>query len=68
MTIVKARGSDEPDAAATERVVARATDFGRILLSCGVNANTIRLLMPLTASDATVEEGLKILEAVMERE
>lgn len=66
--VVKARGSDEPDAAATKRIVARATELGLILLSCGVNANTIRILTPLTASDATVEEGLKILEAAMERE
>ncbi len=66
--IVKTRGADEPDPAATKRVVARAAELGLILLSCGVNANTIRLLTPLTAADATVEEGLNLLEAAMERE
>jgi 4-aminobutyrate aminotransferase/(S)-3-amino-2-methylpropionate transaminase len=66
--IVKTRGADEPDAAATKRIVARATELGLILLSCGVNANTIRLLMPLTAEDAIVEEGLNLLEEAMERE
>ena len=35
---------------------------GLILLSCGVYANTIRILVPLTASDAIIEEGLGIIE------
>jgi 4-aminobutyrate aminotransferase/(S)-3-amino-2-methylpropionate transaminase len=59
--IVKERGSDAPDAEATKRVVQRACDLGLIILSCGVNANTIRVLTPLTASDSLVEEGLDLL-------
>ena len=64
--IVKERGSEEPDAAATKRVVAKATELGLILLSCGVNANTIRILTPLTAPDAVVDEGLERLEAALQ--
>ena len=64
--IVKERGSDQPDADATKRVVQRACELGLILLSCGVNANTIRILTPLTASDALVDEGLDILERALE--
>jgi 4-aminobutyrate aminotransferase/(S)-3-amino-2-methylpropionate transaminase len=60
--VVKERGSHEPDAEATRRVVARACDRGLVLLSCGVYANTIRILVPLTASDAIVREGLDLLE------
>jgi 4-aminobutyrate aminotransferase/(S)-3-amino-2-methylpropionate transaminase len=60
--IVKERGSDAPDAEATKRVVQRACDLGLIILSCGVNANTIRILTPLTAGDSLVEEGLDLLE------
>jgi 4-aminobutyrate aminotransferase/(S)-3-amino-2-methylpropionate transaminase len=60
--VVKERGSQEPDAEATRRVVARACDKGLVLLSCGVYANTIRILVPLTASDAIVREGLDLLE------
>lgn len=63
--IVKDRGSDEPDAAATKMVVQRAYQNGLILLSCGVNANSIRVLVPLTASDAIVDEGLGILEQAL---
>ncbi|RBP16155.1 4-aminobutyrate aminotransferase [Roseiarcus fermentans] len=64
--IVRQRGSDEPDAAATKHVVARATELGLILLSCGVNANTIRILTPLTAPDVIVDEGLDRLEAALQ--
>jgi len=64
--IVKERGTDEPDAEATKRVVARATSLGLILLSCGVNANTIRILTPLTAPDPIVDEGLDLLEAALQ--
>ncbi|MBM6595097.1 4-aminobutyrate--2-oxoglutarate transaminase [Microvirga pudoricolor] len=63
--IVKDRGGDEPDAAATRRVTQRAYENGLILLSCGTNANTIRILVPLTASDAIVDEGLEMLEQAL---
>ena len=60
--IVSERGSNDPDAPATKRVVRRAHEEGLILLSCGVNFNTIRVLVPLTCSDAMLDEGLGILE------
>ena len=43
-------------------VVAAAFQRGLILLSCGLYGNVIRLLPPLTISDAEVDEGLAILE------
>lgn len=60
--VLKQRGSDEPDAETTKRITRRAYENGLILLSCGTTASTIRILVPLTASDAIVEEGLAILE------
>jgi 4-aminobutyrate aminotransferase/(S)-3-amino-2-methylpropionate transaminase len=60
--ILKQRGSGEPDAEMTKRVTRLAYENGLILLSCGTAANTIRILVPLTASDAIVDEGLAILE------
>jgi 4-aminobutyrate aminotransferase/(S)-3-amino-2-methylpropionate transaminase len=51
-----------PDAALTKRVVAEAARRGLILLSCGTEANVIRILVPLTASDALLAEGLQILD------
>ena len=55
-------GSDHtPDPEATKALTARAAEWGLILLSCGVYANTIRVLVPITVEDAVFEEGLAIL-------
>jgi 4-aminobutyrate aminotransferase len=50
-----------PDAELTKRVIAEAARRGLILLACGIEGNVIRILVPLTASDALVDEGLTIL-------
>ena len=50
-----------PDANLTKNVVAEAARRGLVLLSCGTYGNVIRILVPLTASDALIEEGLAIL-------
>jgi 4-aminobutyrate aminotransferase/(S)-3-amino-2-methylpropionate transaminase len=63
--IVKARGAHEPDADTTKKVLAKARDLGLILLSCGVYGNAVRLLMPLTISDALLDEGLDIMEKAL---
>jgi len=63
--IVKSRGAEEPDADATKRVTAAALADGLVLLSCGVHANTIRILMPLTISDAILAEGMGKLERAL---
>lgn len=63
--IVKRRGTVEPDADATKRVVQAALAEGLVLLSCGVNGNTIRILNPLTISDALLDEGLAMLGRAM---
>lgn len=63
--IVKSRGSYEPDADATKKVTSFALDNGLILLSCGVYGNVVRILVPLTVSDAVLDEGLATLEAAL---
>ncbi|MGL4966390.1 MAG: 4-aminobutyrate--2-oxoglutarate transaminase [Inquilinus sp.] len=63
--IVKSRGAFDPDADATKRVTQKAYENGLVLLSCGVNANVVRILVPLTASDAIVDEGLDVLETAL---
>ena len=63
--IVTERGSLTPDAATTKAVTTKAQANGLILLSCGVYANTIRLLAPLTASDEILDEGLAKLEVAL---
>lgn len=63
--VLKERGTNEPDAEMTKRLTQRAYESGLILLSCGTTFNTIRILVPLTASDETVNDGLKILEQAL---
>jgi 4-aminobutyrate aminotransferase/(S)-3-amino-2-methylpropionate transaminase len=63
--IFAGRGTSEPDPVATKRVTTRALEEGLVLLSCGVFANTIRILVPLTVEDAVLEEGLAKLEAAL---
>lgn len=58
-------GDGVPDAAATKRVIQAAIADGLILLSCGIHGNSIRLLNPLTISDALLDEGLDKLEAAL---
>jgi 4-aminobutyrate aminotransferase/(S)-3-amino-2-methylpropionate transaminase len=63
--VVKTRGTDEPDAETTRQVLAKARMDGLILLSCGVFGNAIRLLVPLTAADALLDEGMDVLERAL---
>jgi 4-aminobutyrate aminotransferase/(S)-3-amino-2-methylpropionate transaminase len=61
--LVKDRNPHKPDADLTKALVARAAEKGLILLSCGLYSNVIRFLVPLTASDALIDEGLDVLQA-----
>ncbi len=63
--IVKERGTFAPDPDTTKRVTVRALDRGLVVLACGVYGNVIRILVPLTASDAIVDEGLDVLESAL---
>ncbi|SNS31206.1 4-aminobutyrate--2-oxoglutarate transaminase [Tropicimonas sediminicola] len=54
-----------PDAALTKAVVSGALERGLILLSCGMDGNAIRIMVPLTASDAIIDEGMAIFEAAL---
>lgn len=53
----------QADADMAKRVAAEAAARGLILLTCGTYGNVIRILVPLTASDALLDEGLAILAA-----
>ena len=63
MVAVEFARNGEPDADFTKCVQAQALQRGLILLSCGVNANVLRFLFPLTVSDAVFDEALAILRA-----
>ena len=65
--ILASRAGAEPDGALARLVTRRALEQGLILLSCGSQGETIRLLMPLTIADTTLREGLDRLEAALRR-
>ena len=60
LELVKNAASGEPDAALTSALLKTAHEKGLILLSCGTYSNVVRFLVPLTASDALVQEGMDI--------
>ena len=62
MELVRNRDAHSPDPDLTKALVQRSAANGLVLLSCGVYSNVIRFLMPLTASDAIIDEGMDILE------
>jgi 4-aminobutyrate aminotransferase / (S)-3-amino-2-methylpropionate transaminase / 5-aminovalerate transaminase len=63
MELVKNRRADQPDPDLTRALVQAAATRGLVILSCGVYGNVIRLLAPLTISEALLNEGLDVLEA-----
>jgi 4-aminobutyrate aminotransferase len=54
-----------PDADFAKQVQARALAQGLVLLTCGVHANVIRFLYPLTIQEPVFAEGLDILERAL---
>ncbi|HMQ93758.1 MAG TPA: 4-aminobutyrate--2-oxoglutarate transaminase [Amaricoccus sp.] len=65
--IVRERGGNDPDADTTKAVAAKALEHGLIVLTCGFYGNVLRLLPPLTMSDAQLDEGLALLESALKR-
>jgi 4-aminobutyrate aminotransferase-like enzyme len=65
--LVKNGDAHQPDPDLTKALVQRAAAKGVVLLSCGLYGNVIRFLVPLTASDEIINEGLGlVLEALRE--
>jgi len=61
-----AQPDGSPDPEFTKRVQQRARDAGLLLLTCGVHANVVRFLFPLTIEDSVFDEGMAILAKVLE--
>jgi 4-aminobutyrate aminotransferase/(S)-3-amino-2-methylpropionate transaminase len=62
MELVRNRDAHQPDPELTKALVQRCAVNGLVLLSCGIYSNVIRLLPPLTISDALLDEGLAVLD------
>jgi len=64
--LVEDRASNKPAAALTKRWAEICAKNGLILLTRGVYGNVARILVPLTASESLIDEGLGILEQSLE--
>jgi len=54
-----------PDPDRVRQIKHLALESGLVLLSCGIDDNVIRLLPPLTVSDAELTQGLDVLESAV---
>ena len=66
MEICKNGDPKQPDAELTKAISTEAAKRGLILLTCGTYGNVVRILVPLTASDALLDEGLAIIADCMD--
>lgn len=57
--------SGGPDGARAKRIAARALNLGLLILTCGSHGQTVRILAPLTAEPALIDEGLDLLEQAL---
>jgi 4-aminobutyrate aminotransferase len=60
-------GVELPDKATAEAVVGRCLANGLLVLTCGPDGNVLRLIPPLTITDAELDHGLDILCAALTR-
>jgi 4-aminobutyrate aminotransferase len=58
-------GVELTDKATTEAVQRRCLDAGVLVLTCGPDGNVLRLIPPLTMTDAELDHGLAVLAAAL---
>ncbi len=63
--LVEDRTSRKPAAALASRTIEIARSNGLLLMGAGVLSNVIRVLVPLVATDADLDEGLEIFESAL---
>jgi 4-aminobutyrate aminotransferase len=63
--LIKPGTANTPDPDAAKALTAKAAELGLILLSCGVYANSIRVLVPITIEAALLDEALDLLATAL---
>ena len=66
MELCKNGDPHKPDPDLTKALAAEAAKRGLVILTCGTYGNVVRILVPLTASDALLDEGLAIIAASLD--
>jgi len=65
LELVSDRTTKEPAKELATKLQAEALRNGLLLLTAGSYGNVIRILVPLTAEDAVVDEGMDVLAAAL---
>ncbi|MBP6534055.1 MAG: 4-aminobutyrate--2-oxoglutarate transaminase [Arenimonas sp.] len=63
--LIQPGSQNSPDPDAAKALTAKAAELGLILLSCGVYANSIRVLVPITIEADILDEALGILQTAL---
>ena len=63
--LVKSQETKTPATEETKKITQYCYEHGLITITAGTHSNVIRVLVPLVASDAQVDEGLSVLEAAL---
>ncbi|MDG1732010.1 MAG: 4-aminobutyrate--2-oxoglutarate transaminase [Thalassotalea sp.] len=64
--LVKDGDMEQPNAELTQGIIAKAAEYGLVLLACGFYGNVIRFLPALTISDELANEGLDKFEQLFD--
>ncbi len=67
MEFVKNGNPQDPDSETCAQLVNKCFERGLVLLSAGTHKNIIRVLCPLTISEANLQKGLSIIEEEMQK-
>jgi 4-aminobutyrate aminotransferase/(S)-3-amino-2-methylpropionate transaminase len=63
--LVKSQDSKIPATEETKKITQYCYEHGLITITAGTHSNVIRVLVPLVASAAQIDEGLSVLEAAL---
>jgi 4-aminobutyrate aminotransferase/(S)-3-amino-2-methylpropionate transaminase len=63
--LVKSQEDKTPATEETKKITQYCYEHGLITITAGTYSNVIRILVPLVATDAQIDEGLKVLESAL---
>jgi 4-aminobutyrate aminotransferase/(S)-3-amino-2-methylpropionate transaminase len=63
--LVKSQEDKTPATDETKKITQHCYEHGLITITAGTYSNVIRILVPLVATDAQIDEGLAVLESAL---
>jgi 4-aminobutyrate aminotransferase/(S)-3-amino-2-methylpropionate transaminase len=63
--LVQSQAGKEPATAETKQITQYCYEHGLITITAGTYSNVIRILVPLVATDAQIDEGMDVLESAL---